>query len=356
MWNSPLQNKMNRRVFLETSRLAAVALTGRLAEGAALAGGPANKRERMLQWLAGKTDPNYTPAAFFLHFAAEYKNGAAAAKRHMEFFSLTGMDFVKIQFEQLYERQTFLEKPADWSKLALRKGDFYEPLIQTVRELVKSAKKDSLILMTLYSPYMCAGHCATGAVLRRHLEEDPRAVQSGLEILTESQMIFVRACIEAGVDGFYMSTQGSEKGQFTTPKIFANYIKPFDLVAMKHANAACPFNILHVCDYVAPYANYEAVRDYPGQVVNCNTRMASGQMTPQEIAKYFQRPYMGGLDRHGILANGTAAEVATEVRRLVKSAPAQFILGADCTVGAETDWSRLRSTIEAAHGVGNKGA
>ena len=79
MWNSPLQNKMNRRVFLETSRLAAVALSGRLAEGAAPAGGPANKRERMLQWLAGKTDPNYTPAAFFLHFAAEYKNGAAAA-------------------------------------------------------------------------------------------------------------------------------------------------------------------------------------------------------------------------------------------------------------------------------------
>ena len=109
-----------------------------------------------MQWLAGKTDPHYTPAAFFLHFGPDYKNGSAAAKRHLEFFHQTDMDFVKIQFEQLYERQEFLKTPADWSKLTLRKLDFYEPLIQTVHELVKSSKKDSLILMTLYSPYMYA--------------------------------------------------------------------------------------------------------------------------------------------------------------------------------------------------------
>jgi uroporphyrinogen decarboxylase len=160
----------------------------------------------MLQWLAGKTDPNYTPAAFFLHFGPEYKAGSAAAKRHLEFFQRTDMDFVKIQFEQTYERQEFLQKPSDWSKLALRKIDFYEPLIQTVRELVKSAKKDALILMTLYSPYMCAGHCATAPVLRRHLEENPEAVKPGLAILTESQLIFVRACIKAGVDGLPTSS------------------------------------------------------------------------------------------------------------------------------------------------------
>ena len=95
-----------------------------------------------------------------------------------------------------------------------------------MRELVKTSKKDALILMTLYSPFMCAGHCATAPVLQRHLEEDPAAVKRGLDILTESQLIFVRACIKAGVDGFYMSTQGSEAKQFTNPKIFTDYVKP----------------------------------------------------------------------------------------------------------------------------------
>src|SRR5438105_13403268 len=124
---------MNRRQFLALAAASAFAA-------------PTNKRERMFQWLAGKTDPNYTPAAFFLHFGPGYKNGSAAAKRHLEFFHQTDMDFVKIQFEQLYDRQDFLKTPADWSKLTLRKIDFYEPLIQTVQELVKSTKKDSLIL------------------------------------------------------------------------------------------------------------------------------------------------------------------------------------------------------------------
>ena len=334
---------MNRRAFLGLPAL----LMRRPAFAA-----PVNKRERMLQWLAGKTDPNYTPAAFFLHFGAEYKNGSAAAKRHLEYFRQTDMDFVKIQFEQTYERQEFLQKPSDWSKLALRKIDFYEPLIQTVRELVKSTKKDALILMTLYSPFMCAGQCATAPVLQRHLEENPEAVKRGMEILTESQMIFVRACIQAGVDGFYMSTQGNEKGHFANPRIFTNYVKPFDLVAMKEINAACPFNILHVCDYNAPYASYDAFPDYPGHVVNCNTKLTGGEMTPREIAKFFKRPYMGGMDRHGILANGTPAQVEAEIRRVVKSAPGQFILGADCTVAGETDWKRLRHAIDVAHGVG----
>jgi uroporphyrinogen decarboxylase len=333
---------MNRRLFLGLSPL--------LLRRAAISA-PVNKRERMLQWLAGKTDPNYTPAAFFLHFGPEYKNGSAAAKRHLEFFRQTDMDFVKIQFEQTYERQAFLEKPSDWSKLALRKIDFYEPLVQTARELVKSAKKDALVLMTLYSPFMGAGQCATAPVLQRHLEENPEAVKRGLEILSESQLIFVRACIQAGVDGFYMSTQGSEKGHFTSPKIFANYIKPYDLAGMKEATAACPFNILHVCDYNMPYESYDATRDYPGQVVNCNTKLTGGQMTPQEIAKFFRRPYMGGMDRHEVLVQGTPAQVEAEIRRVVKSAPGQFILGADCTVAAETDWKRLRHAIDVAHGV-----
>lgn len=331
----------NRRLFL-----------GGLAAGAAAWGAPASKRERMQQWLAGKTDPAYTPAAFFLHFAKEYKDGLPAARKHLEYFRQTDMDFVKVQFEQTYERQAFLQKPADWAKLGLRKLDWYEPVLITVRELVKAAKKDALIVMTLYSPYMCAGHCATSPVLKQHLEENPEAVKKGLEILTESQMLFVRACIREGVDGFYMSTQGGEAGQFKSPGVFEKYIQPFDLVAMKEAQARCGFNILHVCDYVAPYSGYEAFREYPGHVVNCNTRLTGKEMSLTDIGRFFNRPVMGGLDRHGILVKGGKAELDAEIRRLVAAAPKQFILGADCTVPSETDWSRLRAAIDLAHHTG----
>jgi uroporphyrinogen decarboxylase len=337
---------MKRRLFLGLS--AAAALT----RPSFAAGAPLNKRERMLGWLAGQTTANYTPAAFFLHFGNDYKSGSAAAKRHLEFFHYTEMDFLKIQFEQTYSRQEFLQKPADWSKLKLAKLDFYEPLLQTVRELVRSEKKNSLILMTLYSPFMCAGHCASAPVLVRHLEENPEAVKKGLEILTESQLLFVRACIKEGVDGFYASTQGGEASRFSNPAIFNNYLKPFDLISMKEAAAACPFNILHVCDYVAPYADYGAYYDYPGHVVNCNVRLSDRRISARDITSRFRRPFMGGMDRHGVIGTGSPDQVAAEIRRVVKNSPKPFLLGADCTVSSDTNWNRLKHAISVAHQVG----
>jgi uroporphyrinogen decarboxylase len=336
---------MNRRTFLGLSSAAAAVCSSFAASI------PANKRERMLGWLGGQTTPNYTPAAFFLHFGNDYKTGSAAAKRHLEFFHHTDMDFLKIQFEQTYSRQEFLQKPADWSKLKLAGLDFYEPQLQTVRELVKAEKKNSLILMTLYSPFMCAGHCATAPVLLQHMEENPEAVKKGLEILTESQLLFVRACIKEGVDGFYASTQGGEARRFGSPTVFNKYVKPFDLVSMKEAATACPFNILHVCDYVAPYANYDAYYDYPGHIINCNVKLSDSQISQAEITRLFNRPFMGGMDRHGIIGTGTAAQVEAEVRRVAKDSPRPFILGADCTVEADTSWDRLKHTISVAHQV-----
>lgn len=336
---------MNRRAFFATIAAGAASRSW----PAAAAATPLSKRDRMLQWLAGKTDPGYTPAAFFLHFGPGYQNGLPAAQRHNEFFRTTDMDFVKIQFEQTYEPQPFLKQPADWSKLKLQKLDFYEPLLVTLRELLRDNKKNALVLMTLYSPFMSAGQCASAPVLQRHLEDDPEAVKKGFEILTESQLLFVEACIKAGVDGFYMSTQGSEAKRFQNPDIFRKYIKPFDLVSMKEAQSACPFNILHVCDYHMPYANYDVVRDYPGHVVNANTVLTGRTMSLREIRDFFGRPVMGGLDRHGLLAKGPKEDLEAEVRRVVKSAPKQFILGADCTVDSATDWKRLRDAIAVSH-------
>jgi uroporphyrinogen decarboxylase len=121
---------------------------------------------------------------------------------------------------------------------------------------------------------------------------------------------------------------------------------------MKEIQKACAFNILHVCDYVAPYANFDAVYDYPGHVINSNVRLTEKEMSVQEISRLFKRPFMGGMDRHGVIAKGSPTEVEAEIKRVVKNWPKQFILGADCTVAGETDWKRLRHAIDVAHSVG----
>lgn len=346
-----MKSNLNRRSFLKNSLLlAGAAALGRSRcyatdiRGQAL---PANKRERMLAWLNGDLD--YVPAAFFMHFDADHKVGLPSARQHEAYFRQTEMDFVKIQYEQHYPPLDWLQLPSDWAKLQPRGLDFYEPQLVTVRELVKNLKHEALVIMTLYSPFMWAGHSATLPVLLRHMKEDPAAVKRGLDVLTESQMLFVRECIKIGVDGFYMATQGSETGQFDDPQLFHQYVKPSDLVAMRAATAACPFNILHVCDYNAPYASYEAVADYPGHVVNCNPQLTTRTMSWQEVGALFQRPAFGGLEKKGVLSKGSAAEIEATTTALLRQAPRRFMLGSECTVPSESSWENLRTAARTAH-------
>jgi uroporphyrinogen decarboxylase len=58
---------------------------------------------------------------------------------------------------------------------------------------------------------------------------------------------------------------------------------------------------------------------------------------------------MGGLDRHGVLANGTQEQIRAAVLDLLQDAPERFFLGADCTVPGDIDWDNLKTAMDTAH-------
>ncbi len=308
-----------------------------------------DKRELMLGLLNNNIPKDYVPAAFFLHFDKSCHFGQEAVEKHLEYFRYTNMDFVKIQYERTFPPISEIKKTDDWKKMPLYKLDFYEPELQAVRGLVKSAKRDALIIVTLYSTFMCAGHTTSQSLVTSHLQENPDKVKKGLDTITESLMLFVRECIRLGVDGFYTSTQGGEAGRFKDPNIFKEYIRPQDLVLMNEVNQSCIFNILHVCDYNAPYDDLTPFLDYPGHVVNCNPKLTTGSLTWEKVAQMFKRPCMGGLDRHGVIVSGTKPEIAQAVKKLLSDAPAPFILGADCTLPNNINWENISAAIDAAH-------
>ena len=168
-------------------------------------------------------------------------------------------------------------------------------------------------------------------------------------MITDSLMLFVKECIRLGVDGFYASTQGGEAGRFRDPRVFTRHVKPFDLVLMNEMNRSCRFNILHVCDYNAPYSDLTPFLDYPGHVVNCNPQLTSRKLAWRDIAQMFKRPCMGGLDRHGIIATGSTEEIGKAVAQVLREASSPFVLGADCTLPSDTRWDNIRAAIAAAH-------
>ncbi|MFC1975459.1 uroporphyrinogen decarboxylase family protein [Chloroflexota bacterium] len=308
-----------------------------------------NKREAILSLLDDSQKQTYIPAGFFIHFDPSCHFGQASVDKHLEYFRYTGMDLVKIQYERNFPLQPDIQKPADWANLPLYKKDFFQPQLDAVEGLVKAAKKEAVVIVTLYSAFMCAGHASSG-LMTKHLKEDPEQTKKGLEIATESLLLFVKECIKLGVDGFYASTQGRESHRFEDPTLFDEYVRPYDLVLMEEINRSCIFNVLHVCDYSDGYDDITPFVDYPGHVVNCNLmNLDSKKMTGQEVSKMFGRPYMGGLDRKGIIGTGSQAEVKQAVEAVLKDAPDKFILAADCTLPGDVNWDNIKTAIDTAH-------
>ncbi len=308
-----------------------------------------NKRELILSLVNGDEIPDHVPAAFFLHFDPQYHRGQAAVDKHLAFFRYTGMDFVKIQYEHPVSPRPEIERPEDWARLPRHDEAFFAEPLKVVEGLVKAAKAEALVLVTLYSPFMWASQIAGDQRLTRHVQENLAMVQRGMEAITESVRSFVRACIRLGVDGFYASTQGGESHRFADVGLFEACVKPYDLSIMEEIDRACIFNILHICDYHGGYDDLTRFLDYPGHVVNTPLQVGKRRFTPREVATLFNRPTMGGLERTGVIATGNPEEVRAAAGAVLAEAPERFILAADCTVPSDTPWDNLRVAIETVH-------
>jgi uroporphyrinogen decarboxylase len=307
-----------------------------------------NKRDAMLNLIHGQAAPDYVPAAFFMHFDSVHHQGQAAIDKHLEFFRYTGMDFVKIQYEQHLQPPSPIRKPEDWAQLPVNSEEVFETPIRVVEGLVKAAQSEALVVMTLYSPFMWAARLAEDAVIADHLHENPEAVTKGLKILTENVLTLARGCKRAGVDGFYASSQGGEASRFQDRSIFGKYIKPTDLAVWNEIQS-CRFNILHICDYKFAYDDLTPFLDYGGHVVNSSLKLGDRTLTSKEVSQMFGRPFMGGMERKGEIATGDSDAIQLAVTDVLAQAPDRFILAADCTVPSETSWEHLKTAIDVAH-------
>ena len=346
------QLTQNRRKFLwSMGALSFSAMTGSLAfYSPKINKDKKNKRNVIYSLIEGKSNEDYIPSAFFVHFGEGFKTGDAAVERHLEYFNAIDMDFVKIQYEAEFPLLNSIKKPDDWVKMPFYKEDFYEKQLYVVKELVKKGKKLAPVIATLYSPFMSAGHSVTGDVLTEHLKTDPEKVKKGMEIITESTLLFANECIKLGVDGFLASTQGGEGFRFKDPTLFKDYVKPYDLTVMNRINEACECNVLHICDYVGDYDDLSPFVDYPGQIVNCSMKVANKMLEPIDIYRQFNKPIFGGLEKRGPISQNKQNDLVDSVKKVLEKAPNRFILGAECALLGNIDWKQVRKVVDIAHG------
>ena len=344
----------NRRDFLKSTSLGTLGMMSGIAQDKPLNLPKINnqvaksKRDLMEDVLQPGSTSSYIPAGFFMHFN---KKGDEAVKAHLDYFRATQMDFVKIQFDGMsLPLNEQIKTAKDWYKQPIMPASFFEPILYVIKNMVKETKSEAMVIQTLYSPYQMDKQAVPWELLVKHVQEDPEAVCRGMENVTLSILNFVQAATKLGVDGFYTCAQGGETNRVADYHLFNRTIKNFDMLLYKEVAQLVPYNILHICDYDGEYEGFEPrFQDYPGQIVNVPLKANGKELSLQKAAQIFQRPVMGGLDRHGVISTGTVDQVKKATQELLKDSPKQMILSANCTVASNTPVENLRAAIQTAH-------
>ncbi len=305
------------------------------------------RREIMQEFLNGKEYANYVPTVFFMHFPAG--RGRDAVYYHVRHLNRTGVDLLKIQFEQ-HQPNFRPETAEDWQRIQPLPRDFYAPTVEVVKEVFDIVGRETMVIPTVYSAFQTLRMQIGIPEVIRWAKEDPEQVLRALRIYNDALLGFVKDCKALGVDGFFMPTQGGENIYNEVPGFFGTFIRPFDMELMTECTTGTHCNILHICDWEGPYDDLSAFTTYPGEIVNTPNYVGGQPFTPRDASKLFGRIVLGGLERKGTINKGTPEQVTAEVLRLLENRPRHYMLGAECTIDNKTSIENIRAAVCTAHG------
>lgn len=309
-----------------------------------------NSRERFTQFLSGAPYSNGVPAAFFQHFSPAARHGQAALDAQLNFYRNTGMDMVKLMFDDIYPKITTVKEAADWRDIPEFRADdpVFTTQIDLARRMVEAVGGETPVFQTIFTPFVSAG-CAVSPILEwdsvvtPHFAENPQAMRAGLEKIHARLSQFAVQIAETGIDGFYVSVQGGERGRYSQ-EFFNTWFKPVDIAFLNALKATGKLVFIHICGVGMRLDDY---MDYPADLVNL--AMEGNGLTLRTARELFHCPVMGGLDNNGVIAAGTEQQIRAEVRRVLQDAPTDIMLGADCTIPAHVPLENMRWAIEEAH-------
>lgn len=312
-----------------------------------------NKRERVLAAVR-KERVDVIPVGFSLHF--NEKTGKEAVDAHLKFFEETDTDIIKMMNENLVPDVGEIRTPDDWNKIPTysMKDAFMQSQLDMVKAILDKADPNAFSMGTLHG--ICAsaihpiearyGYEPVRELFCTHIRDKKEPMIEAFKRITDGMCQLAIAYKDLGLDAIYYAGLGAEIHYFTDEE-FAEAIEPFDKQILKVSKEAGNINFLHMCKHNLNMKRYETYADL-ADVVNWGVYETNFSL--EEGRKLFPgKTIMGGLaNRSGVMVDGTIEELKAEAKKVVQEFGKEgFILGADCTLPTEIEYSRIRAIVEA---------
>ena len=322
-----------------------------------------NKTERVRAALAG-TETDRPPFSFWTHLPRIDHDPDQLAEASAQYCREYDLDFMKSMPNGLYcvedwgcecdyseiERGGIgkvvsfaVNEPNDWLRLEsvdVQSGAFGREL-RHLEQLVAGIDKDTPVLATAFSPLTIAQKLSGGAH-RKHLLSDPDKLASGLEIIAEVTINFVRAALERGCAGVFFATQEATFDNLEED-VYRRFARAHDDLVMAEAARGGWFNVLHMH---GDNIMFDLLKDYEIAALNWHI----GETRPS-IAEYRAsggtKPIVGGLQRTHITKRDMPAILADLQLTLDQSGGRGILVSPACVIRYPVDADVLKAVASA---------
>lgn len=308
-----------------------------------------NRIERMNAVITGKP-VDRIPVGMWYHFDPKL-SAEEAADAHFNFVRSVDLDLIKIMYDNGYVLDQKIQKPSDWYTIKPlgKSSPFYCKQRDILRRLIDKGAGEYPIWITMFGAFKFAVMATSDALVMEHSRVDPDAVCSGVSAIANSLCEWAEGYLAEGADAIFYSAQFGEVGRFSKDE-WRRLVRPYDLRVLSVAEQMKnKYNVLHLCgepEY-GFRVHLDRFADYPGALVNWAIYPNGYEL--ERGTDLFERPVMGGLDNHGVMAYGTEEEVAAKVRELIDHYGKQgFMLGADCSIESPACAGRIKAAVLAA--------
>ena len=314
------------------------------------------KKERIKAALVGKP-VDRVPIGFWRHWPGDDQQAESLARVTLEYQQRYDLDFIKIPVTSTYCVEDYGAKHEyrgnligdreflghvvknidDWNKiepLDITRGKYGQHL-QVLRMVLEKREANTPVVFTIFNPLAMASYLAGDETLLVHLRQYPDKVEQALKALTETCANFVKAVINEGADGIFLSTRWASY-ELMSEEEYLRFGKHGDLSVLT-ASSGGWFNVLHLH---GQYPMFNLLSDYPVQAINWHDRTAWPGLT--ESKKLFRGALMGGVEQYKTLNFGTPVDVESQVHDAINLTHGRrLIIAPGCTYPLSVPHSNL---------------
>jgi uroporphyrinogen-III decarboxylase len=309
-----------RRHFLFSAAAAAIPV-----RGATL-----TRKARVDRALKG-ADVDRPPFTLWHHFGL--KTAREHAERTLDFHRRYRTDIVKAMSDFPYPQPA-----GKWYELKPVDNPFPEQI--RALELIRDGLNgDAYFIETVFNPWNVAEKLSSREEVRRLKDENPTALLTALEAITQSEINHAKRALAVGAHGILLAVANSNSKEMAVAD-YARFSAPFD--ARIVAEAPAPLNVLHL-HVERPYL--DQFHSFAAPVINYSLHVSGIPIS--EMRQQFPRAViMGGIDEVNY-RKLTTEEIRSEWQQASRQAGSKFILTPGCSVPNDSSPAELARMAEA---------